>query len=88
VSITVPQFRPGDINGDNVMHTADVQSLKNGFGHLSGETEFKDKSDFNQAGIIDVEDFPECPEFWHFRGIATCGPGFEAGFGAKFVINR
>lgn len=40
------------------MDTADVQSLKNGFGHLSGETEFKDKSDFNQDGIIDVEGFP------------------------------
>jgi hypothetical protein len=39
--------------------TADVQSLKNGFGDLSGETEFKDKSDFKQDGINDVEDFSQ-----------------------------
>ena len=88
VSITVAQFRPGDINGDNVVHTADVQSLKNGFGHLSGETEFKDKSDFNQAGIIDVEDFPRMSRILALSGHSSLWPRIRGGIRYQSLTPR
>ncbi|MDA0734880.1 MAG: dockerin type I domain-containing protein [Chloroflexi bacterium] len=68
VSIVMPQLRPGDINGDNVVDSADVQNLRNGFGQSAGETDFNDTADFNQDNIIDVADFSRLSRNFGARG--------------------
>ena len=64
----MPQLRPGDINGDNVVDSADVQNLRNGFGQSAGETDFNDTADFNQDNIIDVADFSRLSRNFGARG--------------------
>lgn len=68
VSVTLPQPQHGDVNGDNVVDSADVQSLKTGFGRAAGEIAFNQAADFNQDNIIDVADFSRLSRNFGARG--------------------
>ena len=57
VSVDFGHLPNGDINGDNVVDSADLSALKSSFGDVKGNAAFNPDADFNGDQIVDVQDF-------------------------------
>ena len=50
-------LRYGDVDANNVVDDADVESLKTSFGRRTGESKFNSQADFNSDRVVDGQDF-------------------------------
>ena len=57
VSVDFGIMRSGDLNGDNVVDSADLSALKSGFGKANGDPAFNPTADLNGDRVVDVQDF-------------------------------
>ena len=57
VSVDFGVMRSGDINGDNVVDSADLSALKSGFGKANDAPAFNPTADLNGDRVVDVQDF-------------------------------
>ncbi len=57
VSVDFGIMRSGDLNGDNVVDSADLSALKSSFGDVKGNAAFNPTADLNADRVVDVQDF-------------------------------
>ena len=57
VSVDFGIMRSGDLNGDNLVDSADLSALKSGFGKANGDPAFNPAADFNGDKVVDSQDF-------------------------------